>query len=114
LHHYFKPISKLPDPNGRSSKEIPSVAIREQIKVRRRLPEVTVRSVAEKNMPGLHLHRQLKLQFAMEHGNQAAIRQYSKEFRVEVKDSTFRTWKSKYRDAIKECRESTPIPEKLL
>ena len=34
--------------------------------------------------------------YAVENGNQAAIRRYSKEFSIEIKESTLSTWKSKY------------------
>jgi len=55
LHCYFKPVSKLPDPNGPLSKEIPSVAIMEANKS----VEQATRSDSkkQKNIAGLHLHR---------------------------------------------------------
>ena len=34
--------------------------------------------------------------YTVENGNQAAIRRYSKEFSIEIKESTLSTWKSKY------------------
>ena len=48
---------------------------------------------------------------AVKHGNQAAIRRYSKEFRMEIKDSTLSTWKSKYCAAIKDCQREGKYAE---
>ena len=49
--------------------------------------------------------------FAVEHGNQAAICQYSEEFCMKIKDSTLSTWKSKYCAAIKDWQREGKYAE---
>ena len=113
LHRYFKPISgKLPDPNGDLSKEMPSAAIREANKGVEKATEAS-QNKRSREKYGRFTPTQVAqaAKFAVEHGNQAAIRRYSEEFRMEIKDSTLSTWKSKYCAAIKDCQREGKYAE---
>ena len=114
LHRYFKPISsKLPDPNGALSKEMPSMAIREANKSVEEATQAQNSKKRSREKYGRFTSTQAAqvAKFAVEHGNQAAIRRYSEEFRLVIKDSTLSTWKSKYCDAIKECQKGGKYAE---
>jgi len=114
LHRYFKPISsKLPDPNGPLSKEMPSAAIREANKSVEEATEMQKNKKRSREKYGRFTPTQAAqvAKYAVEHGNQAAICRYTKEFRVEIKDSTLSTWKSKYCDAIKDCQKEGKYTE---
>jgi len=90
LHRYFKPISvKLPDPNGDLSKEMPSAAIREANKGVEKATEAAQNKKCSREKYGRFTPTQAAqaAKFAIEHGNQAAIRRYSEEFCMEMKDS---------------------------
>ena len=114
LHRYFKVSGKLPDPNGSLSKEMPSAAIREANK---NVEKATTEAQNSKKRGREKYSRFTPTQaaqvakYAVEHGNQAAIRRYSKEFCTEIKDSTLSTWKSKYCSAIKECQKEGKYAE---
>jgi len=83
LHHYFKISGKLPDPNGSFSKEIPSAAIREANK---NVEKATTGAQNSKKHGREKYGRFTPTQaaqvakYAVEHGNQAAIRQYRTNF----------------------------------
>ena len=49
--------------------------------------------------------------YAVENGNKAAIRHYSKEFRSDIKDSMISTWKSKYLEELRKCHKSGKYAE---
>jgi len=75
LHRYFKPVSKLPDPNGPLSKEIPSVVIREANKsVEQATRSDNKKRSREKYGRFTPTQAAQVAKLAMEHGNQAAIR----------------------------------------
>ena len=100
LHWYFKPISgKLPDLNGDLSKEMPSAVIREANKGVEKATEATQNKKCNREKYGRFTPTQATqaARFAVEHENQAAICQYSEEFRMEIKDSTLSTWRLAWR-----------------
>ena len=103
LYQYFKPLAKnLPDPEGPLSNEVPSSIIKAANdavltvntsrqsdgvpKLAKRGPYVTLTGVQQAEVA----------RYAVSHGNKAAISRYSKEYSVEIKDSSVSTWKSKY------------------
>ena len=103
LHRYFKISSKLPDPNGPLSETIPSEAIKEANKI----VEQSTQNASTKRSRGTYLkftpiQQAQAAKYAVENGNKAAIRRYSKEFCAEIKESTLSTWKCKYLNEIKE------------
>ena len=113
LHGYFKISSKLPDPNGPLSKEVPSEAIKEANKsVERATKNIgTSECGGGKRGRGAYMKftpvQQAQVaKYAVENGNQAAIRHYSKEFCAEVKKSTLSTWKLKYLEEIRKCHNN--------
>ena len=78
LHRYFKPISsKLPDPNGPLSKEMPSAAIREANKSveKTRATEAQNSEKPSRGQYGRFTPTQAAqvAKYAVQHGNQAAI-----------------------------------------
>ena len=103
LHRYFKISSKQPDPNGPLSEIIPSQAIKEANEIVKQ----STQNGSTKRSRGTYLkftptQQAQAAKYAVENGNQAAIRRYSKEFCTEIKESTLSTWKSKYLNEIKE------------
>ena len=52
--------------------------------------------------------------YAMESGNKQAIWRYSKEWGVDLKESTVRSWKSKYEDEVRKRKPTEPLPIKAL
>ena len=98
LHCYFKISNKLPNPNGQLSKEIPADAI----KAANNSVELATkdRSTSGKQSRGKYtaftgVQQAQMAKYAIENGNKAAIKHYSKEFRVSIKESSLSTWKSK-------------------
>jgi len=111
---YFKPISgKLPDPNGDLSKEMPSAAIIEANKAVEEATEAAQNKKRSREKYGRFMPTQAAqaAKFAVEHGNQAAIRRNSEEFRMEINDNTLSIWKSKYCAAIKDCQKEGKYAE---
>ena len=52
--------------------------------------------------------------YAMESGNKQAIVRYSKQWGVDLKESTVRTWKSKYEEEQRKRKPTEPLPIKAL
>ena len=52
--------------------------------------------------------------YAMESGNKRAIVRYSKQWGVDLKESTVRTWKSKYNEELRKRKPTEPLPIKAL
>ena len=123
LYRYFKPLAKnLPDPEVSLSNEVPSSIIKAANdavltvntsrqsdgvpKLAKRGPYVTLTGVQQAEVA----------RYAVSHGNKAAISRCSKEYSVEIKDSSVSTWKSKYvKNLIKSVRlGSLRVMEMLL
>lgn len=121
----FSVCSKsLPDPSGPLSSEVRPVAIesanRKVLDILSSLKVTTssVTSDESKVSRGSYMKftPQRKAQvakYAIECGNRRAIQRYSKEFGVEIKESTVRSWKQKY---IEERRKRSPskVVEEIL
>ena len=93
LHRYFKISSKFPDPNGPLANTVPPEVIRAANKIAEEANE------KGGTKPSRGPYRQFTdiqkaqiAKYAVENGNQAAIRRYSKEFCTEIKESTLSTW----------------------
>ena len=49
--------------------------------------------------------------YAVENGNKAVIRHYSKEFRSDIKESMISTWKSNYLEELRKLHKSGKYAE---
>ena len=118
LHQYFKISSKLPDPNGPLSKEVPS----EHIKEANRSIEAATQDTSSGTSGGAKRGRGTYIKFtpvqqaqvakyAVENGNKAAICHYSKEFHSDIKESMLSTWKSKYLEELRKHHKSEKYAE---
>ena len=52
--------------------------------------------------------------YALESGNKRAIVKYSKQWGVDLKESTVRTWKTKYTEGLRKRKPTEPLPIKAL
>ena len=98
LHHYFK---KLPDPNGPLSSTMAPEIIKAADKIVKQASEKgRTKHSREPYRQFTDIQKAQIAKYAVKHRNQAAIHRYSKEFCTEIKESTFSTWKSKYKKKI--------------
>ena len=49
--------------------------------------------------------------YALESGNKRAIVKYSKQWGVELKESTVGTWKTKYTEGLQKSKPTEPLPD---
>ena len=116
LYRYFKPVRKLPDPNGDLSTTIPPSAIREANKEVVMAVEATE---GRKRKPYKKISDSLRAQigrYALENGNAAAVRRFTKEFDTSLSESTVRSLKKSYisaRDAKKQKSDEDVTLESL-
>ena len=52
--------------------------------------------------------------YALESGNKQAIVRYSKQWGINLKESTVRTWKTKYTEGLQKRKLMEPLPIKAL
>ena len=52
--------------------------------------------------------------YALESGNKRAIVKYSKQWCVDLKESTVRTWKTEYTERLRKRKPTEPLPIKAL
>ena len=97
LYRFFKPVTvkKLPDPNGELSATVSPPAIRAANK------EVMDMEITEhgKRKPYKKINDSLRAkiaQYAIQNGNAAAVRKFSKEFDTPLNESTVRSLKKSY------------------
>ena len=98
LYSYFAKASKrndLPDPSGPFSALINPVAIKEANNAVKTVSER--KSKRRKSYAKFMPEQQAPIgKYASLHGNQAAIRHFSKQLKVEFKVTSVQTWKTKY------------------
>ena len=49
--------------------------------------------------------------YALESGSKRAIVKYSKQWGVDLKESTVRTWKTKYTEGLRKRKPTEPLPD---
>jgi len=115
LHRYFKISSKLPDPNGPLSKEIPAEAIKA---ANDSVEQATKTDGSGSGKPSrgkyasfTGVQQAQMAKYAIDNGNKAAIERYSKEFLVQIKESSLSTWKSKYYEEVKRLSKNRQFAE---
>jgi len=95
LYCFFKPVKKLPDPNGELSATVSPEAIREANKEISAVMEATEQG---NRKPYKHISDTLRVsigRYALENGNAAAVRKYSDQFDTPLNESTVRSLKKK-------------------
>ena len=116
LYRFFKPVKKFPDPNGDLSAIVPPAAIREANK---EVAKVMEAAKCRKRKPYKKISDSLRAQiggYALENGNAAAVRRFSKEFETSLSESTVRSLKKGYisaRDALKRKSDEDTTLESL-
>ena len=107
LYKYFKPASSLPDPRGQLSAVMSPEVIKQA--------NEAVEKVATSGRKGKQRGSYCKLtpdqqavigKYAAMHGNQAAIRHFSKDLEVELKTNSVQTWKRKYQAEVDRRRKA--------
>ena len=111
IRRYLRPVNSLPQPDGPLSSSLPPVAIKEANK-----SVEAVYSTQRKRKRGtyekLTPEQQLAVaKYAALHGNQAAVRHFSKEFEIDVKESSVRTWKTEYLNLLSRMRMKGESPD---
>ena len=123
LLKYFSAKSKsLPDPNGPLSSAVKPPAI---VSANRKASALLASDSSTKDngsgpSRGLYMkflpeQKAQVARYAMESGNKRALWRYSKEWgEGDLKESTVRSWKSKYKDELRKRKPTEPLPIKAL
>ena len=103
LQWWFKPVDAMPVPNGPLCDTISPATIRDVNE------EVRKASTSSTPSRGAYIkvasEQQAKnAQYASLHGNAAAVRRFSKELGFAIKESSVRSWKTKYQMEIQRKR----------
>ena len=101
LYKYFKPLSSLPDPRGQLSAVMSPEVIKEVNEAVERKGKR--RGSYAKLTPDQHAAIG---KYAAMHGNQTAIRHFSKVLEVELKTNSVQTWKRKYQAEVDRRRKA--------
>ena len=91
LYRYFKPIQKVPDPNGPLSSLVLTPVIQQANIEVLNIVEKTTQGNAGKRKPYKKISDTLRFKigkYALENGNVAASRKFSKEFDSALSEST--------------------------
>lgn len=96
LYRYYKPVPKLPDPDGPLSRLVPSSSILDANDA-----YIKTSSAGRSSKRGSYVKltgvQQAQIaKYALFHGNKEAIRQFTKQYCVEIRESSVSTWKAKY------------------
>lgn len=105
--NYFKRTSTLPDPKGPLSEEVPTVSIIEANKEVKKVIDQPPKK--RKGTTYIKVTPEVKAKiakFAVENGNCAAARKYSKELKEHLNESTVRSWVSTYKREM-ECKRKS-------
>ena len=102
LYRYFKPATDLPNPKGSLSKCVSPATIKDANEAVKNSPKpAKSRGTYAKLTP----KKQAEIaQYAVLHGNKAAIHHFSQELGFGIKESSVSTWKSKYQAELKRVR----------
>ena len=111
----------LPDPNGPLSSAVKPQAIES---ANRKVSALLATDSSTKDDgsgpsrgPYMKFSPEQKAQiarYAMESGNKRAIWRYSNDWGIDLKESTVRSWKSKYKDEVRKRKPTEPLPIKAL
>ena len=121
---YFAKSKSLPDPNGPLSSKLKPETIDSANRKVSALLASTGSSSAKDDGSGqrsrgsyMKFTPEQKAQvarYALESGNKRAIVKYSKQWGVDLKESTVRTWKTKYTEGLRKRKPTEPLPIKAL
>ena len=124
LLKYFAKSKSLPDPNGPLSSKLKPETIDSANRKVSALLASTGSSSAKDDGSGqrsrgsyMKFTPELKAQvarYALKSGNKRAIVKYSKQWGVDLKESTVRTWKTKYTEGSRKRKPTEPLPIKAL
>ena len=124
LLKYFTKSKSLPDPNGPLSSKLKPETIDSANRKVSALLASTGSSSAKDDGSGqrsrssyMKFTPEQKAQvarYALESGNKRAIVKYSKQWGVDLKKSTVRTWKTKYTEGLRKRKPTEPLPIKAL
>ena len=124
LLRYFAKSKSLPDPNGPLSSKLKPETIDSANRKVSALLASTGTSSAKDDGSGqrsrgsyMKFTPEQKAQvarYALESGNKRAIVKYSKQWGVDLKESTVRTWKAKYTKGLWKRKTTEPLPIKAL
>ena len=124
LLKYFAKSKSLPHPNGPLSSKLKPETIDSAKRKVSALLASTGSSSAKDDGSGQRSRRsymkftpEQKAQvarYALESGNKRAIVKYSKQWGVDLKESTVRTWKTKYTECLRKRKPTEPLPIKAL
>ena len=105
LHHWLKPVDQLPLPKGPLSAVISPAAIEN---VNKEVCKVDTSSTSSRGAYAkLSSEQQATIaEYASLHGNDAAVRRFSKELGMAIKESSVRTWKVKYQKELQRKRQA--------
>ena len=122
LLKYFAKSKSLPDPNGPlSSKLKPETIDSANRKVSTLLASTGTSSVKDDGSEQRSRSSYMKFtpeqkaqvaRYALESGNKRAIMKYSKQWSVDLKESTVRTLKTKYTEELRKRKPTQPLPIK--
>ena len=98
LYKYFQPAAtSLPDPNGPISQVVDPSTVRRCNESVKEITNTAKPSKSRGNYTKMSPEQQAEIaQYAAQHGNNAAVKYFSKKLGIQVKHSSVSTWKSKY------------------
>ena len=124
LLKYFAKSKSLPNPNGPFSSKVKPETIKCANRKVSALLASTGSSSAKEVGSGQRLcgsymkftpeHKAQVAKYALESGNKQAIVRYSKQWGIDLKESTVRTWKTKYTEGLRKRKPTEPLPIKVL
>ena len=124
LLKYFAKSKSLPDPNGPLlSKLKPETIDSANRKVSALLASTGTSSAKDDGSRQRSHSSYMKhtpeplaqvARYKLETGNKRAIVKYCKQWRVDLKESTVRTWKTKYTERLRKRKPTEPLPIKAL
>ena len=113
----FTKSKSLPDPNGPlSSKLKPEMIDSANRKVSAPLASTGSSSTKDDGsyMKFTSEQKAQVARYALESGNKRGIVKYSKQWGVDLKESTVRTWKTKHTEGLRKRKPTEPLPIKAL
>ena len=109
LYRYFKPATDLPNPKGSLSKCLSPATIKDANEAVKNSPKPAKSSGTYAKLTP---EKQAEIaQYAVLHGNKAAIHHFSQELGFGIKESSVSTWKSKYQAELKRVSASGNVDD---
>ena len=107
LYKYLKPSSSLPDPGGQLSAVMSPDVIEEANEAVEKATTSGRKGKRRGSYAKFTPDKQAAIgKYAAMHGNQAAIRHFSKDLEVELKANSVQTWKRKYQTEVDRRRKA--------